>query len=177
MENALWVFLGLASITNSSSFTIQRLEEKCTFSQLMDGQPAPPIQLLPLPLSNQIPSIPLLCLSPGSLTGSSAPCTEPTFREIVYQLHSVDRLIPNPGTTLQLPWTIAQYTTVEECTVWPPFSEDNTESQTGHMTWPRSHSECWVKERAYMAIPEPILFLTTRLDCSLASLLTFHNTE
>ena len=103
MENALWVFLGLASITNSSSFTIQRLEEKCTFSQLMDGQPAPPIQLLPLPLSNQIPSIPLLCLSPGSLTGSSAPCTEPTFREIVYQLRSVDSLIPNPGTTSHLP--------------------------------------------------------------------------
>ena len=45
----------------------------------------------------------LLCLSPGSLTGSSAPCTELTFREIVYQLHSMDSLFPNPGTTSHLP--------------------------------------------------------------------------
>ena len=45
----------------------------------------------------------LLCLSPGSLTGSSASCTELTFREIVYQLHSMDGLFPNPGTTSHLP--------------------------------------------------------------------------
>ena len=150
---------------------------ECIFGQLMDGQPTPPILTAPT-ASQQPDSFHLPPVSvPRLLDCSSAPCIEPTFEEIVYQLHSVDRLIPNPGTTLQLPWTIAQYTTVEECTVWPPFSEDNTESQTGHMTWPRSHSECWVKERAYMAIPEPILFLTTRLDGSLASLLTFHNTE
>ena len=131
------------------------------------NHPHPQSWLLPLPVGNQIPSIPLLCLSTGSLTVPSAPCIEPTFREIVYQLHSADRLIPNPGTTLQLPWTVAQYTT-EECTVWSPFSEEDTESQIDHMSWPRSHSECWVKERAYMLIPEPILFLTTRLDWSLA---------
>jgi hypothetical protein len=45
----------------------------------------------------------LLCLSPGSLTGSSASRTELTFREIVYQLHSMDSLFPNPGTTSHLP--------------------------------------------------------------------------
>ena len=44
----------------------------------------------------------LLCLSPGSLIGSSAPRTELTFREIVYQLHSMDGLFPNPGTTSHL---------------------------------------------------------------------------
>ena len=131
----------------------------------MDNQ-HPQSWLLPPPLSNQIPSIPLLCLSPGSLTGSSAPHTEPTFREIVYQLHSMDRLIPNPGTTSHLPWTAAQYTTVQDCTVWFPFSED-TESWRGHVTWPRSHRECWVRERTHVPIPESMLFLTTRLDCSL----------
>ena len=45
----------------------------------------------------------LLCLYSGSLTGSSAPHTVLTFKEIFYQLHSMNRLIPNPETTSHLP--------------------------------------------------------------------------
>ena len=72
----------------------------------------------------------LLCLSPGSLTGSSASRTELTFREIVYQLHSMDGLFPNPGTTSHLPWTV----TVQECTVWSPFSEDRVTDRWWDLT-------------------------------------------
>ena len=104
MKSTGSVFLGLKSLTNSLSFTILKLEEIWALRQLTDVPThTPSNDLLPLALSNQIPSIPLLCLSPGSLTGSSAPCTEPTFREIVYQLHSMNSLIPNPGTTSYLP--------------------------------------------------------------------------
>ena len=38
--------------------------------------------LFPLPLSYQAPFLPPLGLSPDSLTGTSAPRTEPTFRVI-----------------------------------------------------------------------------------------------
>ena len=72
----------------------------------------------------------LLCLSPGSLMGYSAFCTELTFREIAYQLHSMDGLFPNPGTTSHLPWTV----TVQECTVWSPFSEDRVTDRWWDLT-------------------------------------------
>lgn len=41
MENTLWVSLGSASLTNSSSFTMHRLKEKWALRQLMDGHPHP----------------------------------------------------------------------------------------------------------------------------------------
>ena len=69
----------------------------------MDKPPTPPV--LTAPTASQQPDSfhPPPVSVHRLLDCYSAPCIEPTFGEIVYQLHSVDRLIPNPGTTLQLP--------------------------------------------------------------------------
>ena len=41
MENTLSVSLGLASLTNSSSFTMHRLKEKWALRLRLDGHPHP----------------------------------------------------------------------------------------------------------------------------------------
>jgi len=134
----------------------------------MDGPPAPQSWLLHTNTQQLDPFHTLLCLSPGSLTGSAAPRTELTFREIVYQLHSMDSLFPNPGTTSHLPWTVTQYITVQECTVWSPFfRRRQSHRQIMWLDQGHTESEHWVKERTHVLIPEPMLFLTTRLDWSL----------
>lgn len=92
LENALWVSLGVASLTNSSSFTMHRLKGKWALRQVDECTTPHPQQwscshchsatrFLPYPYCACRPPY------PDSWAGASTPPTEPTFAGTVYQPH------------------------------------------------------------------------------------------
>ena len=109
--------------------------------QTTDGcTPTPPtLTLLPLALSNQIPSTSLLCLSPRFLDWYLCPSPEsPPLERLSTTFTWFIVSSPNQGQ-----FRIYRLPQCKGWTVWSPFSEEDTESHRGHVNWPRSHSE-WV---------------------------------
>lgn len=89
VEKAFCLSLGLASLTNSSSFTMQRLEEKWDTFEWWTTHLDQMIHLRQ-PLSNQT----------FSLAITLSPLTKPTYGETVCQLHYICRFTHKPRMVL-----------------------------------------------------------------------------